>query len=367
MTVDVLTVVGARPQFVKAGMVSSALQRVGLTESLIHTGQHYDDNMSDVFFRELGLPGVTENLNIGGLPHGAMTGRMIEAIELTIQRMNPSIVLVYGDTNSTVAAAIAAVKLDVPVAHVEAGMRSFNRRMPEEINRTVTDHIATYHFVTGEAPKRHLNAEGIRDGVHVVGDVMRDACVRFLPLAKERSALYTRPFMAEDFGLVTLHRPENTDDASRLEALVEGLHLVSTELPLVIPLHPRTKLRLSAFGLAVPDSVHVTEPVGYLEMLALLDRCSLVITDSGGLQKEAFYLGRPCVTARDETEWTETVELGWNRLVGADPAAMSSASRGFLTAAPSQSRRGVYGDGHAADRIAEILVDTMGVGARAND
>jgi len=366
MTVDVLTVVGARPQFIKAGIVSSALQRAGLAESLIHTGQHYDDNMSDVFFRELGLPGVTKNLNVGGLSHGAMTGRMIEAIESTIQQMQPAVVLVYGDTNSTMAAAVAAVKLHVPVAHVEAGMRSFNRVMPEEINRIITDHIATHHFVTGEAPRRHLNSEGIVDCVHVVGDVMRDACVRFLPVAKERNTLSKQRFMAADFGLVTLHRPENTDDVSRLEALVEGLNLVSRELPLVIPLHPRTKLRLSAVELALPDSVHVIEPVGYLDMLALLDRCSLVITDSGGLQKEAFYLGRPCVTARDETEWTETVELGWNRLVGADAAAMLSASRGFLMAAPSQSREGVYGDGRAADRVAEILVDTIGVGARAN-
>jgi UDP-GlcNAc3NAcA epimerase len=367
MTVDVLTVVGARPQFVKAAMVSSALQRVGLAESLIHTGQHYDDNMSDVFFRELDLPGVAKNLNIGGLSHGAMTGRMVEAIESTIQQTEPAMVLVYGDTNSTMAAAIAAVKLHVPVAHVEAGMRSFNRGMPEEINRIITDHIATHHFVTGEAPRLHLNAEGVVDGVHVVGDVMRDACATFLPVARERNTLSEHRFMDKNFGLVTLHRPENTDDESRLEALVEGLNVVSRELPLVVPLHPRTKLRLSAFGLALPDSVQVIEPVGYLEMLALLDRCSVVITDSGGLQKEAFYLGRPCVTARDETEWTETVELGWNRLVGADPAAMLSASRGFRAATPSQSREGVYGDGHAADRIAEILAAAIGLGELVSD
>ena len=367
MNMDVLTVVGARPQFVKAAIVSSALQRAGLAESLIHTGQHYDDNMSDVFFRELGLPGASENLNLGGLSHGAMTGRMIEAIESIVQETHPAVVLVYGDTNSTAAAAIAAVKLHVPVAHVEAGMRSFNRRMPEEINRVITDHVATYHFVTSEAPKRHLSAEGIVDGVHVVGDVMRDACARFLPTARERNTVSGHAFMDGAFALVTLHRPENTDDPSKLAALIEGLSLVSREIPLVIPLHPRTKRRPSGSHLTLPESVHVIEPVGYLDMLALVDRSTLVITDSGGLQKEAFYLGRPCVTARDETEWTETVELGWNRLVGADPAAMRSASLGFLAAAPSQSREGVYGDGHAADRIAEILVDEIGAGARAND
>ena len=367
VTMDVLTVVGARPQFIKAAIVSSALQRAGLTERLIHTGQHYDDNMSDVFFRELGLRGVSENLNLGGLSHGAMTGRMIEAIESIVQQMQPAVVLVYGDTNSTAAAAIAAVKLHVPVAHVEAGMRSFNRRMPEEINRIVTDHVATYHFVTSEAPKRHLSAEGVVDGVYVVGDVMRDACARFLPMARERNEVSAHGVTNGAFALVTLHRPENTDDPSRLAALVEGLNFVSKEIPLLIPLHPRTQSRLSAAQLALPESAQVIEPVGYLDMLALLDRCALVITDSGGLQKEAFYLGRPCVTARNETEWTETVELGWNRLVGADPAAMQSASQGFLAATPSQSREGVYGDGRAGDRIAGVLVDAIGAGARAND
>jgi UDP-GlcNAc3NAcA epimerase len=367
MTIDVLTVVGARPQFVKAAMVSSALQRTTLTESVVHTGQHYDDNMSDVFFRELGLPDVSRNLNIGGLSHGAMTGRMIEAIESIIQETRPRMVLVYGDTNSTAAAALAAVKLHVPVAHVEAGMRSFNRQMPEEINRIVTDHVANYHFVTGGTPRDHLLAEGVVDGVHVVGDVMRDACDRFLPMARERDTVAGYPFGARPFGLVTLHRPENTDDELKLSALVEGLQLVSNEIPLMMPMHPRTKLKLSKFGLSVPDAVHVIEPVGYLGMLSLLDRCSVVITDSGGLQKEAFYLGRPCVTARDETEWVETVDLGWNRLVGVDPLAMRSASLEFLAAPPIQGREGIYGDGHAADRVAEILVDAVGAGASSHD
>jgi UDP-N-acetylglucosamine 2-epimerase len=360
MTVDVLTVVGARPQFVKAAIVSSALQRAGLAESLVHTGQHYDDNMSDVFFRELGLSGATRNLDIGGLSHGAMTGRMIEAIESIVQERSPAAVLVYGDTNSTAAAAIAAVKLHVPVAHVEAGMRSFNRRMPEEVNRVITDHVATYHFVTGETPKRHLSAEGIIEEVHVVGDVMRDACDRFLSVARERNTISNHRFMSEPFGLVTLHRPENTDEVAKLSALVAGLSHVSSELPLVVPLHPRTKCKLSEFGLSFPASVHVIEPVGYLDMLALLYRCSVVITDSGGVQKEAFYLGRPCVTAREETEWVETVELGWNRLIGADPAKMLSACQEFLKSPPSQSRDGVYGDGHAAEKIAEILVNALG-------
>jgi UDP-GlcNAc3NAcA epimerase len=360
MTVDVLTVVGARPQFVKAAIVSSALQRAGLAESLVHTGQHYDDNMSDVFFRELGLSGATRNLDIGGLSHGAMTGRMIEAIESIVQERSPAAVLVYGDTNSTAAAAIAAVKLHVPVAHVEAGMRSFNRRMPEEVNRVITDHVATYHFVTGETPKRHLSAEGIIEEVHVVGDVMRDACDRFLSVARERNTISNHRFMSEPFGLVTLHRPENTDEVAKLSALVAGLSHVSSELPLVVPLHPRTKCKLSEFGLSFPASVHVIEPVGYLDMLALLHRCSVVITDSGGVQKEAFYLGRPCVTARAETEWVETVELGWNRLIGADPVKMLSACQEFLKSPPSQSRDGVYGDGHAAEKIAEILVNALG-------
>jgi len=367
MTVDVLTVVGARPQFVKAALVSSALQRVDLSESLIHTGQHYDDNMSEVFFRELGLSGAVRNLEIGGLSHGAMTGRMIEAIELIVQETRPAVVLVYGDTNSTAAAAMAAVKLHVPVAHVEAGMRSFNRRMPEEINRVVTDHLATYHFVTGEAPERNLRAEGVVEGLHVVGDVMRDACERFLPIARERNTIAALGSPTKPFGLVTLHRPENTDDVARLEALVAGLHLVSADLPLVMPLHPRTKLRLSEFGLSLPASVCAIDPVGYLDMLALLDECTIVITDSGGVQKEAFYVGRPCVTARDETEWIETVELGWNRLVGTDPPAMLRACQDFLDSPPARSREGVYGDGNAAGRIAEILAGAIGSGASPND
>jgi UDP-GlcNAc3NAcA epimerase len=289
-----------------------------------------------------------------------MTGRMIEAIESIVQERSPAAVLVYGDTNSTAAAAIAAVKLHVPVAHVEAGMRSFNRRMPEEVNRVITDHVATYHFVTGETPKRHLSAEGIIEEVHVVGDVMRDACDRFLSVARERNTISNHRFMSEPFGLVTLHRPENTDEVAKLSALVAGLSHVSSELPLVVPLHPRTKCKLSEFGLSFPASVHVIEPVGYLDMLALLHRCSVVITDSGGVQKEAFYLGRPCVTARAETEWVETVELGWNRLIGADPVKMLSACQEFLKSPPSQSRDGVYGDGHAAEKIAEILVNALG-------
>ena len=363
MSVDVLTVVGARPQFIKAAIVSSALQRVGLTESLIHTGQHYDDNMSAVFFRELGLPGAVRNLEIGGLSHGAMTGRMIEAIEAITLETNPRVVLVYGDTNSTAAAALAAVKQHVPVAHVEAGMRSFNRRMPEEINRIVTDHVATYHFVTGETPKAHLAAEGITDGVQVVGDVMRDACQRFLPLARKRYAeLWFRP-LGERFGVVTLHRSENTDDPARLRDLAQGLRVVSDLIPLVVPLHPRTKVRLSQLNVSLPASACVIEPVGYLEMLALLDRCSMVITDSGGVQKEAFYVGRPCITARDETEWVETVELGWNRLVGADPEAMLRACESFLDSPPSVTREGLYGDGHASERIADVLARSIGLGA----
>jgi UDP-GlcNAc3NAcA epimerase len=364
MTLDVLTVVGARPQFVKAAIVSSALQRAGLAETLIHTGQHYDDNMSDVFFRELGLPGAAKNLEIGGISHGAMTGRMIEAIESIILEMSPRVVLVYGDTNSTAAAALAAVKQHVPVAHVEAGMRSFNRRMPEEINRIVTDHIATYHFVTSETPKIHLAAEGIVEGVHLVGDVMRDACERFLPIARERYAGSVPPFVGSArFGTVTVHRSENTDDPVRLTSLVKGLRLVSERIPLVIPLHPRTRIRLAEINISLPPSMHVIEPVGYLEMLALLDRCSMVITDSGGVQKEAFYVGRPCVTARDETEWVETIELGWNRLVGADPEAMVRACEAFLDAPPSAPREGVYGDGLASERIAGILADSTGSGA----
>ncbi len=366
MTTDILTVVGARPQFVKAAIVSSAFQRIGVSETLIHTGQHYDDNMSDVFFRELGLPGAARNLDIGGLSHGAMTGRMIEAVESILIDAPPSMVLVYGDTNSTAAAAIAAVKLHIPVAHVEAGMRSFNRRMPEEINRIITDHLATRHFVTGETPRRHLEAEGVVDGVHVVGDVMRDACERFLPIARERASTGASRTIRGQRGLVTIHRPENTDDPERLGALVDGLTRVSERLPLVLPLHPRTKRRLIENGLTLPASIDVIEPVGYLDMLALLDRSALVITDSGGLQKEAFYVGRPCVTAREETEWVETVELGWNRLVGADSMEMLRACEAFLAKPPTGSREGVYGDGHAADRIAEIVARDVGSGATAH-
>lgn len=350
----ILTVVGARPQFVKAAVVSRALaDQGGLKEVIVHTGQHFDDNMSTVFFDELGIPQPAHNLGIGGGTHGANTGRALEAIERVMKDEAPDIVLVYGDTDSTLAGALAAGKLCIPVAHVEAGLRSFNRRMPEELNRVLTDHISELLFTPSQAAVDNLSHEGITGSkVHSVGDVMYDAVLTFSPIAERRSVVMsTLGLTPGAFALVTLHRKENTDDAARLRSIFDGLG--RSQMPVVLPLHPRTRNRLSEFGIKPGMGVLIVDPVGYFDMMQLERNAGLIATDSGGVQKEAYFHGVPCVTMRDETEWVELVELGVNRLVGAQADLIADAlAKPPVVAGHSRS---AYGDGRSAQRIAEIL------------
>ena len=341
----VLTVVGARPQFVKAAVVSRALARLdAAVEEIVHTGQHYDAGMSSVFFEQMEIPEPVVNLGIGGMSHGEMTGAMLAAIEREIIERRPDWLLVYGDTDSTLAGALAAAKLHVPVAHVEAGLRSFNRRMPEEINRVLTDRVADLLFCPTEHSKDLLAHEGIDAGVHVVGDVMVDAIHHYRPRA-------ARPAIDGAFALATLHRAENVDDPERLARLIGAL--AEAPVPVILPLHPRTKARLEAASLALSGALQPVEPFGYFEMLGHLEHCEFVLTDSGGLQKEAFVFGKKCVTLRPETEWVELVELGANRLVDADVDAIRGAIE--WARSPLSDLPAVYGRGDAGTRIVEIL------------
>jgi len=367
----VLTVVGARPQFVKAAMVARAMAARGIEELILHTGQHYDEDMSGRFFSELGIPEPWRNLGVGSGSHGVQTGRMLEGIEQAILDARPDRVLVYGDTNSTLAGALAAVKLHVPVDHVEAGLRSYNRAMPEEINRVVTDAVAHLLLCPTKAAIEALAREG-RDaasGVRRVGDVMYDAILAFrgrpVSLSPDVAAIAARPF-----ALVTCHRAENTDRPERLAGILDGLHRVARDLPVLLPIHPRTRAVMANAGVDAPGGVHLVDPVSYFQMVALLGRTSLVLTDSGGLQKEAFFAAVPCVTLRDETEWTELVDAGWNVLAGADATRIAAAARSLLDGGPMPSRPDdLYGDGHAAERIVDELVDAFrssGSGPRAH-
>jgi UDP-N-acetylglucosamine 2-epimerase len=348
----IVTVVGARPQFIKAAAVSRRIRTLH-REVLVHTGQHYDYQMSGVFFEGLDLPPVDINLGVGSGSHGAQTARMLTGIEDVLVTQKPDWVLVYGDTNSTAAASLAASKLHIPVAHVEAGLRSFNRRMPEEINRVITDHVSSLLLCPSATAVRNLSAEGVVTNVHLVGDVMLDV----LNWARER--LGGAPTVLRRVGvterrylLATLHRSENTDDRTRLTSIVSALNVLAE--PVVFPVHPRTRKALAEAGLPTGSHVLMIDPVSYLEMVALVGNARLVITDSGGLQKEAYWLGSPCVTLRDETEWIETVDAGWNVLVGADRARITSAVTNFV---PPATRPALYGSGCAATRCVELLSD----------
>ncbi len=358
----ILSVVGARPQFVKAAAVSSVLRSTpGLREVLVHTGQHYDDNMSEVFFRELSIPRPDLNLGIGSGGHGEQTGRMLEALESAIQAEKPDWVLVYGDTNSTLAGALAAAKLRVPVAHVEAGLRSFNRAMPEEINRVAVDHVSDLLFAPTAAAVRNLEREGLR-GERVVrtGDVMYDAMLRFVALAGERSGILAAlGLQPRGYLLATVHRAENTDRPDRLRAIFAGLGAVSARLPVVVPLHPRTRKMLVEAGIVALSGLRLIDPLGYLDMLQLERHARLVATDSGGVQKEAYFNCVPCVTLREETEWVELVEAGWNRLVA--PASAQAVEMGLASALESVVPEWLplYGDG----RSAQAIVASLGGGA----
>ncbi|MCC7428365.1 MAG: UDP-N-acetylglucosamine 2-epimerase (non-hydrolyzing) [Alphaproteobacteria bacterium] len=340
----ILSVVGARPQFIKAAPVSRAIAaKAGLAEIMVHTGQHHDAGMSDVFFAELGIPAPAHHLGIHGGSHGEMTGRMLAALEAVMLAERPGRVLVYGDTNSTLAGALAAAKLAIPIAHVEAGLRSFNRRMPEEINRVLTDHLSDLLFVPTQAAIANLAREGITQGVHHVGDVMYDATLAAGARAAGASGILARlGLAAHGFFLATIHRAENTDDRAALAAVLDWLKARAAEAPVVLPLHPRTEKMARAHGLSL-DPLRVIAPVGYLDMARLLSACRMVFTDSGGVQKEAYFHRKPCVTLRGETEWVETVAAGWNRLW-----------RGPDFVAP---RREIpdYGMGDAAARIARLM------------
>ncbi len=320
----ICSVVGARPQFVKAAVVSHALEACGVKEHLLHTGQHYDDDMSAVFFEELGIPAPERNLGIGSGSHAQQTAGMMSALEEALLDLRPERVVVYGDTNSTLAAALVAAKLHVPVDHVEAGLRSFNRRMPEEINRIVTDRLSDLCFCPTRTAAEHLQAEGRADGVHMTGDVMLDATRTFADRAATRRPLISLTrHEAGRFALATVHRAENTDDAHRLAAIFDAFGRL--DMPVLLPLHPRTRVRLA--DVDIPDNVEVMAPLPYLAMLTLLREAACVLTDSGGLQKEALWLGTRCITLRDETEWTETTTGGWNQIVGADRHAILAAVR----------------------------------------
>ncbi len=324
-TPHILTIVGARPQFVKAAAVSRELVEAGVRESLVHTGQHYDREMSPIFFEELGIPAPAANLGVGSGSHAVQTGEMMIELETFLSEApRPDWMMVYGDTNSTLAGAIVAAKLHIPLAHVEAGLRSFNRRMPEEINRVVTDRLSALLLCPTQTSVDNLRDEGVTEGVHLTGDVMLDAVRRFAEVAARCVPLEdVTNHGAGRYYVATIHRPENTDDSARLAGLFEGLGRL--DLPVVLPLHPRTRSRLA--GLDVPGNVELIEPVGYLAMLTFVHHACAVLTDSGGLQKEALWLGVPCVTLRDETEWVETLERGWNQVVGADPDRIEAAAR----------------------------------------
>jgi UDP-GlcNAc3NAcA epimerase len=348
--VRVLTIVGARPQFIKAAAVSHVLRREH-EEFLLHTGQHYDDEMSDLFFRQLGIPTPDLNLEVGSGRHGAQTGAMLPGIESVAIEHRPDWMLVYGDTNSTLAGALVAAKLHVPVAHVEAGLRSYDRRMPEEINRVVADHLSTLLLCPTDTAVRNLGKEGVNEGVQVVGDVMYDAFLQNREVARQRCRILQELGLERGgYQLLTVHRAENVDAPQSLAAILRGV--ADSVRPVVFPVHPRTRAALKATAQSTPDNLRMVDPVGYLEMLILEDNAEAIVTDSGGVQKEAYFAGRPCITLRDTTEWTETVEAGWNVLVGTNSEAIAQNMRQFR---PSGARPSFYGDGHAAELVVGAL------------
>ena len=363
----IVTVVGARPQFIKAAVVSRAIAEYNnslaindslIQEVILHTGQHYDADMSDVFFKEMDIPRPDYFLDINGSSHGAMTGQMMEEIETILLSEKPDWVLVYGDTNSTLAGALAASKLHMPIAHVEAGLRSYNRRMPEEINRVLTDHLSTVLFCPTKTAVKNLAQEGItadqstgQREICQVGDVMYDATLVFKPFARKPE--FDLP---DKFILATLHRAENTDDKDRLSLIITALGEISKTTPIVLPIHPRTRKKIIEAGIIIDPAIIVVTPVSYLVMLYLLDHCQLVMTDSGGLQKEAYFCAKPCITLRDETEWVELVEAGVNALVGADSDLLLKKWKTFVDAT-FNFETNLYGQGNTGQEIVRRLCE----------
>lgn len=367
----IVTILGARPQFIKAAAVSRAVIEYNLapkdqllTEVIVHTGQHFDANMSAVFFEQLAIPRPDHFLSISGLSHGAMTGRMMERIEALLQDEAPDWVLVYGDTNTTLAGALAAAKLRFPVAHVEAGLRSYNLAMPEEINRVLTDRVSDLLLCPTQNAVDNLRREGYPFGTtrrgeqHLerVGDVMFDAVLYYREKARANVKLEQWGVSSRSYALCTLHRQENTDDEARLSGILAALRSIARDLPVLLPLHPRTRIHLDRMGKASwLEGLQIIDPIPYLEMQRLQMDASVILTDSGGMQKEAYFHSVPCITLRDETEWVETVEAGWNQLAGADEQRILEAFR--QARAPSGQPEGVYGDGRAASRIIGALLD----------
>lgn len=357
----ILTIIGARPQFIKAGVVSKAIAETdGLAEVIVHTGQHFDTNMSDIFFEQLAIPRPDYQLDINGGDHGGMTGRMLIEIEKVLIKEKPDCVLVYGDTNSTLAGALAAAKLHIPVAHVEAGLRSFNMQMPEEVNRVLTDRMSNLLFCPTQSAADNLQKEGypfvVATGqlqcIEKVGDVMQDSAMLFAT-----QAMGPKGFTAQEgFILTTIHRAENTDRPERLAIILEALNEIAQTTPVVLPIHPRTRNIISRLQLSTVN-LTLIDPVGYLEMLWLLQRCALVVTDSGGVQKEAFFMSKACVTIRDQTEWVELVELGVNELVGADKLKILDAVKRNLGRKVKDDYN-LFGGGVAAEKLVAILLNS---------
>jgi len=343
----IITVVGARPQFIKAATLSRQFKLAGIEELIIHTGQHFDTNMSDVFFEEMEIPRPAYHLDIHGLTHGAMTGRMLEGIEAILLKEKPDGVLVYGDTNSTIAGALAASKLHIPVLHVEAGLRSFNMQMPEEINRILTDRISNVLFCPTEAAVANLKKEGFENmPVRIIknGDVMQDAAMYYAPKAEQKSDILKQAGLSK-FVLATIHRQENTDSPETLRNIITGLNEINRQIPVLVPIHPRTRSILTQLN--ITPEFKMIDPVGYFDMIVLLKNCKLVITDSGGVQKEAFFFGKHCITLREQTEWVELVENGYNILVGSNVLKLKDAFEVFSSKV-SDFKINLYGKGQAA-------------------
>jgi len=369
----ILTIIGARPQFIKAGAVSRAIKKHNsqitnhkllITEIIVHTGQHYDANMSDIFFEEMQIPKPDYFLGVGGKSHGAMTGQMIEKIEEVCFKEKPDWILVYGDTNSTLAGAIVASKLHIKLAHVEAGLRSFNMQMPEEVNRILTDRVSNILFCPTDTAVENLKKERFpfklasnhNQLITNIGDVMLDAAKYYKQFAKPPSVTNHSSLITNHFILCTIHRAENTDNPQRLKSIFEALNEIAKETQIILPLHPRTKKLLPSTFYLHPNLI-IIDPVGYLEMVWLLDNCKLVMTDSGGLQKEAYFFNKPCITMRDETEWVELVEIGANTIVGADKEKILDTYR-KINQSPiiNHQSLNLYGDGNASQKIIEEML-----------
>ncbi|KPH51926.1 non-hydrolyzing UDP-N-acetylglucosamine 2-epimerase [Helicobacter pullorum] len=350
----IVSVIGARPQFIKAGAISrKILENTEIEEVLIHTGQHYDSRMSEIFFKELEIPSPKYNLGIGGFSHGAMTGRMIEGIEKILLEEKPNFTLVYGDTDSTLAGALASVKLQIPVIHIEAGLRSFNIQMPEEINRILTDRISSLLFAPTKRAVENLQREGFENfdcEIVCSGDVMYDVALYYKDRAKKPNMVFPKEFI-----LCTLHRAENTENLQKMKNIFEALNKISSQIPVIMPLHPRTQNKILANNIQA-ENIYFIEPLGYLEMVWALQNCVMVATDSGGLQKEAYYFKKPCITLREETEWVELLEVGCNCLVGADAEKIYQAFKKMSDINLNFDAL-LYGNGNASQKILEVIGD----------